>query len=54
MKMSQIDTENDKKPQIFQLSKFFLAFFVTISTDFVDWNISKGQQGKGWSSGSLL
>ena len=40
--MSQIDTENDKKISNFQC---FHAFFVEVSTDFVHWNVLKGQQG---------
>ena len=44
-KMSQIDTENDKKPKLFQFSKF-ISFSPTFFTDFVDWKVEKGQQGK--------
>ena len=41
--MSQIDTEIDKK-QNFPIFKVkFHAFFVSF-TDFVDWNVLKGQQ----------
>ena len=41
--MSQIDTENDKNVKILQFLKF-LCIFVDVSTDFVDWNVLKGQQ----------
>ena len=50
--MSQIDTENDKKPKIFQISYFM--HFLLVSTDFLDWNVLNGQQGKGWLSSSFL
>ena len=43
--MSQIDTENYEKLKIFHFLKFLL-FFVRALTDFVDWNVLKGQQGK--------
>ena len=43
-KMSQIDTENDKKDKIFLNFKVFMHFFDEVSTDFVDWNFLKGQQ----------
>ena len=46
MKKSQVDTENDKVPKIFPIFKVFMLFFVKVSTDFVDWNVLKGQQGK--------
>ena len=45
MKKSQIDTENDKIPKIFNFQKVY-AFSPKFSTDFVDWNVKKGQQGK--------
>ena len=44
-KMSQIDTENNKNPK-FSNIKDFMKFFSTFSTDFVGWNVEKGQQGK--------
>ena len=44
-KMSQIDTEKDKNPKIFQFQSFY-AVFVIFSTDFVDWNLENSQQGK--------
>ena len=47
--MSQIDTENDKKPKIFNFQRIY-AFFDRIR----DWNVSKGQQGKRWLSSSLF
>ena len=51
--VSQTETENDK---ILKFSNFqsFYAFFVKVSTDFVNWNVFKGQQGKSWLSSSLL
>ena len=41
--MSQIDIENNKT-KLFQFSRF-LCNFVKVSTDFVDWNVFKSQQG---------
>ena len=38
MKMSQVDTENDIFPIIFQFSEIF-RIFSKFSTDFVGWNI---------------
>ena len=52
VKMSRIDAENYKKPKIFQFA-MFLCFFVYVSTDFVDWDVLKGQQGKSGVSNSL-
>ena len=45
MKMSQIDTEKDKNLRIFSIFKDFMHFFPKFSTDFVNWNVGKGQQG---------
>ena len=45
-KKSRIDTENDKNPKIFQFSQSVYAFFPKFLTDFVDWNVEKGQQKK--------
>ena len=45
--MSQIDTVNDKTPKNSIFQRFY-AFFVKLSTDFVDSKVLKGQQGKGW------
>ena len=45
LKMSQIDTENDKKPKSFQFSKIS-CIFSKFLTDFVNWNVEMGQQGK--------
>ena len=45
LKMSQIDTENDKNPKSFQFSKIS-CIFSNFLTDFVNWNVEKGQQGK--------
>ena len=61
LKMSQIDTEKDKTPKIFPFSKslcIFLellqkVFFMHFSTDFVNWNVKKGQQGKNVLSNML-
>ena len=50
MKKSQINTENDKHPKNFPFYKVFRNF----SSDFGNWNVLKGQQGKGWLSSSLL
>ena len=38
VKKSQIDTEIDKKPKVFQFSKI-LSIFPKFSTDFVNWNV---------------
>ena len=45
LKMSQIDTENDKNHQNFQFSKIS-CIFSKFLTDFANWNVEKGQQGK--------
>ena len=45
MKVSQSDTENDRNIIIFQFSKI-LCIYPEFSTDFVDWNSERGQQGK--------
>ena len=45
MNLSQIDTEINKNLQILLFSKIFW-FFPKFSTDFGDWNVEKGQQGK--------
>ena len=46
------NTENDKNPKIFHFSKI-LSIFSKFSTDFVNWNIEKGQQGKNVLSSRL-
>ena len=51
--MSQINTEIDKKPKIFQFSKI-LCIFSKFLTDFVNWNVEKGQQGKNVLSSRLF
>ena len=51
--MSQIDTENDKKPKTFQFSKILCIWF-QVSTDIVDRNVQKSQQGKNVLSKSLF
>ena len=43
--MSQIDTENDKNTKFSSFESVY-AFFVNVLTDFVDWDVLKGQQGK--------
>ena len=53
IKVSQIDTENDKKPKTFHFSIFF-AIFVKFLTDFVNCNVEKGQQGKNLLSSRLF
>ena len=45
MKLSQMDTKNDKNLIIFSVFKI-LKIFSKILTDFVDWNVKKCQQGK--------
>ena len=52
MKTSQTDTEKrNKMSQTFRFSKI-LGFLSNFSTDFVDWNIEKGEQGKHLLSSS--
>ena len=46
--MSQINTENDKKPKTFQFLMFLYIFSVKVSTNLVDWNVLRGQRGKNW------
>ena len=53
MKLSQIDTEINENLKIFQFSKI-LPFSPKFSTDFVDWNVEKGQQGKNVLSSILI
>ena len=53
VKLSHFDTENDKEPKIFQYRRFY-AFFVKVSTDFVDWNVLKTQQGNDCLSNRLF
>ena len=52
MKMSQITTKNDKNLKIFKFQRFY-AFFFNISTDFVVWNVEKGQQRENKLSSRL-
>ena len=42
-----------EEPKILQILTF-LCHFVTVSTDFVDWNVEKGQQGKTVLSSRLF
>ena len=42
MKLSQIDTKNDKNRNVSKI----LCIFSKFSTDFVNWNVENGQQGK--------
>ena len=53
VKVSQIDTENDKSPKIFQFSKC-LCIFSKFLTDIVDWNVKKGQHRKHVLSSRLF
>ena len=50
VKMSQIDTEKDKNHKTFQFLTIVSIFFSIFSTDFVNWNVEKGQQGKNMLS----
>ena len=50
--MSQVDTENDEGPKFSNFQSFH-AFFPKFLTYFVDWTISKGQQGKNVLSSML-
>ena len=52
LKKTQMDTEKNKKSQNFPNFKDFLHF-PQFSTDCVDWNVGKGQQGKNVSSSML-
>ena len=45
VKLSQIDTENDKNPKVFQFS-LSVSFFSKSPTDIVNWNVEEGQQRK--------
>ena len=53
VKKSQIDNEIDKNPKFSNLQSFY-AVFVKFMTDFSEWNVKKGQQGKRLLSSSLL
>ena len=44
-KLSQIDTEKVKNPKNFRISKLLFLFSKKL-TDFVDWNVEKGQKRK--------
>ena len=46
MKMSQIDTKNDKNLKILEFPKISYRFSSKISMDFMGWNVGKGQQWK--------
>ena len=52
VKLYQNNTENDKNPKFSNFRSFY-AFFLQVSTDFLDWKVLKGQQGKSWLSSSL-
>ena len=55
MKKTQIDTENDKKPAIFQFSKILCTFFSKFAmNNFVDCHNETGQQGKNMMSSRLF
>ena len=51
LKKSQIGTEIDKNPKFSNVQSFY-AVFVKFMTDFVDWNVKKGQPGKSLLSSS--
>ena len=53
VKMSKINTENDKKPKNFQFPKF-LCILSKFLSDYVDWNSEKDQQGKTLLSSRLF
>ena len=54
LKMSQINTKNDKKRKFLNFQCFY-AFFVEVSTDSVDWKVLRVQQrGTGWLSSILF
>ena len=50
--MSQIATENDKKPKTFHF-QWFYAFFPQFLTHFVNWNVENDLQGKQVLSSEL-
>ena len=54
--MKNISNWNRKwhKTQNFPIFKVFYAIFVKFSTDFVDWNVEKSQQGTNLLSSSLF
>ena len=54
LKLSQIDTENDKNHEIFQIPKILCRFFSKISVDFIGWNVEKGQKWKPVLSSRLF
>ena len=43
--MSQIDTENDKKPKNFPIFRDFMHLSIFL-IDFVNWTVQKSRQGK--------
>ena len=53
VKLFQINTENDRNLKNFLIFYFMQYFmqdfmqFLIVSTDFVDWNVSRGQRGIG-------
>ena len=52
MKMSQIDTENDKNLKTFKISKILCIVF-QIFDGLFDWNVEMGKQGKNVLSTSI-
>ena len=52
-KRCQIETEITKNPKVSNFQSFN-AIFVKFSTDFVDWNVEKSQQGTNLLSSSLF
>ena len=53
MKISQIETKNDKNPKISNFQSFY-AIVVNISTDFVNWIAANGHQSTTLLSSSVL
>ena len=49
VKMSQLTPKATTNSKFSNFQRFY-AFFVEVSTEFVNWKILKGQQGKGWLS----
>ena len=54
MKMSQSDTENDKKKTKFPDFNHFYAIFIKFSIDFVDYDVENVQHGTSSLSSRLL
>ena len=54
MKVSQTDTENDKKTKKFLFLKDFMHLFLKFLTNFVDWDNQMGQKGENELSSRLF